>query len=103
MSVDITLSARDRISQQIDAITKSVNSLNSAFEELENQSAKAGNKASVSLEKIASASSAVGKGLTNFSSEECRKLMGRQSSENHVILNYDADDEVIHRNNLVVK
>ena len=45
----------------------------------------------------------VGKGLTNFSSEECRKLMGHKSSENHLILNYDADEEVIHRNNLVVK
>ena len=45
----------------------------------------------------------VGKGLTNFSAEECRKLMGHKSSENHLILNYDADEEVIHRNNLVVK
>ena len=45
----------------------------------------------------------IGKGLTNFSAEECRKLMGHQSSENHTILNYDADDEVIYRNNLVVK
>ena len=45
----------------------------------------------------------VGKGLTNFSAEECRKLMGHKSSDNHIILNYDADEEVIHRNNMVVK
>ncbi len=45
----------------------------------------------------------VGKGLTNFSADECRQLMGHKSSENHIILNYDADEEVIHRNNLVVK
>ena len=55
------------------------------------------------LEIVSSGQGLIGKGLTNFSSEECRKLMGHQSSENHAILNYDADDEVIHRNNLVVK
>ena len=38
-----------------------------------------------------------------FSADECRRLMGHKSSENHIILNYDADEEVIHRNNLVVK
>ena len=55
------------------------------------------------LEIVSAGQGLIGKGLTNFSSEECRKLMGHQSSENHAILNYDADDEVIHRNNLVVK
>ena len=55
------------------------------------------------LEIVSAVQGLIGKGLTNFSSEECRKLMGHQSSENHAILNYDADDEVIHRNNLVVK
>ena len=55
------------------------------------------------LEIVSQDGQLIGKGLTNFSSDECRKLMGHQSSENHLILNYDADDEVIHRNNLVVK
>lgn len=55
------------------------------------------------LEIISADRQLVGKGLTNFSSDECRKLMGHKSSENHAILNYDADDEVIHRNNLVLK
>lgn len=68
MSVDITLNARDRISQQMDAITKSVNELNSAFEELEGVSQAAENKASASLGGIASASKTVGKGLTTVGS-----------------------------------
>ena len=68
MSVDITLNARDRISQQMDAITRSVNELNSAFEELEGVSRAAGNKASASLNGIASASKLAGKGLTTVGS-----------------------------------
>ena len=68
MAVDITLEARDRISQQIDAITKNLNSLNSAFQELENVSSKAGNSAKASLDKISSAASSVGKGLTTVGS-----------------------------------
>lgn len=44
----------------------------------------------------------IAKGLTNFSSEECMKLIGCQSSEIHDILRCDADSEVIHRNNMAV-
>ena len=55
------------------------------------------------LEIVSAEKQLIGKGLTNFSAEECRKLMGHKSSENHTILNYDADEEIIHRNNLVVK
>ena len=55
------------------------------------------------LEIVSSDQQLIGKGLTNFSAVECRKLMGHKSSENHIILDYDADEEVIHRNNLVVK
>lgn len=44
----------------------------------------------------------VGRGLSNFSSEECALLMGIQSSEIKTILKRDADDEIIHRNNLAV-
>ena len=65
MSVDVTLEARDRVSQQIDAITRSVGALNSAFEQLESASGRAGRSASASLDGIASKASAVGKGLTS--------------------------------------
>lgn len=54
------------------------------------------------LEIVSGSNQVIGKGLTNFSSAECRMLMGHRSSENHVILHYDADDEVIHRNNMVI-
>lgn len=44
----------------------------------------------------------VGKGLTNFSSEECRKLAGCKTNEIPKILCSDAEEEIIHRNNMVV-
>ena len=44
----------------------------------------------------------VAKGLTNFSSEDCMKLIGCQSCEIHDILRCDADSEIIHRNNMAV-
>ena len=68
MAVDINLEARDKISQQIDAITKNLHSLNSAFEELESVSAKAGSSAKASIDKISSAAASVGKGLTTVGS-----------------------------------
>ena len=55
------------------------------------------------LEIVSGNNVLIGKGLTNFSSAECRMLMGHKSSENHAILHYDADDEIIHRNNMVIK
>lgn len=54
------------------------------------------------LEIISGSNVQIAKGLTNFSSIECRLLMGHKSSENHAILRYDADEEVIHRNNMYV-
>ena len=44
----------------------------------------------------------IGKGLSNFTSEECALLAGCQSSRNHEILGYDADEDIIHRNNMHV-
>ena len=44
----------------------------------------------------------VAKGLSNFSSPECRALAGCQSERNHEILKHDADEEIIHRNNMFV-
>lgn len=55
------------------------------------------------LEIVAASGALIGRGLTNFSAAECRMLQGHKSADNHNILHYDADDEVIHRNNLVVK
>jgi len=44
----------------------------------------------------------VARGQTNFSSAECRKLAGKQSSEIRGILGCDAEEEVIHRNSMVI-
>ena len=54
------------------------------------------------LEIVSGSNALIAKGLTNFSANECRLLMGHKSSENHAILHYDADDEVVHRNNMYV-
>jgi len=45
----------------------------------------------------------IAQGLTGYSSEEIRKIMGRQSSEIRQILGMKDCDEVIHRDNLIVK
>jgi glutamate 5-kinase len=42
------------------------------------------------------------RGLSNFSSEECTLILGLQSSEIAKKLKRDADDEIIHRNNLAI-
>ena len=55
------------------------------------------------LEIVSGSNEVIGKGLSNFSAPECWMLMGHKSSDNHVILRYDADEEIIHRNNMVVK
>lgn len=44
----------------------------------------------------------IAKGLTNFSSEDCMKLIGCQSAEIHEILDSDADHEIVHRNNMAL-
>ncbi len=44
----------------------------------------------------------IGKGKTNFKSSDCRKLLGRQSSELRTVFGCDVDEEVVHRNNMVV-
>ncbi|MBI5100808.1 MAG: glutamate 5-kinase [Nitrospirae bacterium] len=42
------------------------------------------------------------KGLTNYSADDIRKVMGRQSSEIEGILGYKYSEEIIHRDNLVL-
>ncbi len=44
----------------------------------------------------------VGNGITNFSSAEAIKLLGCHSNEVRKILECDAEDEMIHRNNMVL-
>lgn len=44
----------------------------------------------------------VARGLVNYSSEEARKIMGSASEKISEILGYKEDDELIHRDNLVL-
>jgi glutamate 5-kinase len=44
----------------------------------------------------------LGRGLTNYGSEQLRKIKGKKSSEIKTILGYKFTDEVIHRDNLVI-
>jgi glutamate 5-kinase len=51
---------------------------------------------------IDSAGNRIAKGLTNYSSDEIKEIMGVRTSEIKNILGYKYSDEVIHRDNLVV-
>jgi len=42
------------------------------------------------------------RGLVNFDAEECRKLLGCRSGRLHEILGADADEELIHRDNMLI-
>jgi glutamate 5-kinase len=44
----------------------------------------------------------IAKGITNYSSEEVRKIMGQKSTKIEQILGYKDYDEVIHRDNMAV-
>jgi glutamate 5-kinase len=44
----------------------------------------------------------IGRGIADYSSRECLKIIGRHSSEVETILGYRYGDEVIHRDNLVL-
>ena len=44
----------------------------------------------------------IAKGLTNYSSEDLKRIIGKKTSEIEKILGYKYSDEVIHRDNLVV-
>jgi len=45
----------------------------------------------------------IAKGLTNYSSDEAKRIAGRQSNEIKNILGYSAYNELVHRNNMVVE
>lgn len=44
----------------------------------------------------------IAKGLTNYASDDIRKILGRQTSDIEAILGFKYSDEIIHRDNLVV-
>ena len=44
----------------------------------------------------------IARGLVNYSASETRQIMGTPSSEIEAILGYQADEELIHRDNLVL-
>jgi glutamate 5-kinase len=44
----------------------------------------------------------IARGLTNYASEDARKVCGKKTSEVHALLGDGAYDEVVHRDNLVL-
>jgi len=44
----------------------------------------------------------IARGLVNYGTEDCRKITGKSSSEFEKILGYADEDELIHRDNLVI-
>jgi glutamate 5-kinase len=44
----------------------------------------------------------IARGLVNYSAEETRRIMGQPSSQIEAILGYVDDEELIHRDNLVL-
>ena len=63
---------------------------------------QAGIKRGDTVEIFDPAGNAIGRGLCNFDAEDCTKLIGCQGSDINKILNRNADEVVIHRNNLVI-
>lgn len=54
------------------------------------------------LEVCSKDGAVIAKGLSNFSATDCRKIIGHNSSDVPEILKQDADEEIIHRNNMAV-
>ncbi len=52
--------------------------------------------------KCDSAGREVARGLVNYSAEETRRIMGLPSGEIEAVLGYLRDEELIHRDNLVL-
>ena len=44
----------------------------------------------------------IARGLVNYSADETRRIMGSPSQAIEAILGYQADEELIHRDNLVL-
>lgn len=54
------------------------------------------------LEVCSKDGAVIAKGLSNFSAADCKKIIGHNSSDVPEILKQDADEEIIHRNNMAV-
>ncbi len=59
-------------------------------------------KAGDSVRLMADGGEVFARGIVNYSSEELRKIMGKKSHEIESILGFRREDEVVHRDNLVV-
>jgi glutamate 5-kinase len=44
----------------------------------------------------------IAKGLSNYSADDLRKILGKKTAEIEGVLGYKYSDEAIHRDNLVV-
>ena len=58
-------------------------------------------KAGEAVYCVDSEANRIAKGLTNYSSDDIRRIMGRRTSEIAEILGYQYSEEVIHRDNMV--
>ncbi len=56
----------------------------------------------VEIVRVENANDVIARGLVNFDSDECGKIILHKSGEISEILERDADDEVVHRDNLVL-
>lgn len=56
----------------------------------------------VEIVRLNDRNNVIARGLVNFDSEECNKIILHKSGEIAEILQRDADDEVVHRDNLVL-
>lgn len=54
------------------------------------------------VEIITKGGKTIARGQTNYSSEETRKIKGKKSTDIRTIIGYNGEDEVVHRNNMVV-
>lgn len=55
------------------------------------------------VEVVSKAGSTIAVGLSNFAAEEIVKIMGASTRELSMILMYDCEDEVVHRNNMILR
>lgn len=58
-------------------------------------------RAKTTLRVLTEEGQEIARGISNYSSSDIRKVMGRKSSELHCILGEAVGDEIIHRDNLV--
>ncbi len=55
------------------------------------------------VEIVQQGGEAIAIGLSNFAADEIIKIMGASTKDLPMILDYDCDDEVVHRNNMILR